>query len=516
MALEKAISIEAGLQTLPLEESPEEKNMSFCTKLKLIVTNITVEPIMFCFILPSVMASITTQNLTLEKSCRVNLALDEDICDALSIRNQSYPNYKINEERVHILSANMMIWKSILQSFLPALILPFLGSWSDRHKRRKPCILNPIVGDITMTVAFLFCTYYFYELPLEVNILSEAIFPGLTGGWFAMFMGVFTYISGVTSEKTRTVRIGAVNMFLNVSVCIGISLSGILFEKIGFYGVYSLALVMYFSALVYGVFFVKDIRDIEMEKGIFEESSQKKRNFFLDFFDVNHVKKTFMVCFKKGKRNRRLRICIIMVLVMVVIGPMHGEMYVSYFFVSHKFKWNSVDYSLFSTFQFVAHTIGTLFSLAFFTKYLKLDDSILGMISSGSKIVGCIFYAFAPNPYYYYAGAVAEMFNGTSFIAMRAIVSKLVPAEELGQINSLFGVAEAIVPVIYGPLYSKLYSVTIAYFPGAFFLVGGILTVPAVFIFLWLYYEHKKDERDEMARKEQEKLLKKEEKLSNP
>lgn len=76
------------------------------------------------------------------------------------------------------------------------------------------------------------------------------------------------------------------------------------------------------------------------------------------------------------------------------------------------------------------------------------------------------------------------MFNGTSFIAMRAIVSKLVPAEELGQINSLFGVAEAIIPVVYGPLYSKMYAMTITVFPGAFFLVGAILTVPAIFIFM--------------------------------
>ncbi|XP_018573988.1 uncharacterized protein LOC108913018 isoform X2 [Anoplophora glabripennis] len=404
MALEKAISVEAGLQsmTVEVEESQEEKNMSFCTKVKVILSNITIEPILFCYVLPSVMASVTTQNLTLEKSCRVNLRLDEGICDALAARNESYPNYKTSEEMVQKLSANMMIWKNIIQSLLPAFLLLFLGSWSDRHKRRKPCILNPILGEVAMTIGFLLCTYFFYELPLEVNIMAEAIPPGLTGGWFAMFMGVFTYISGVTSEKNRTVRIGAVNMFLNVSVCIGISLSGILYEKIGFYGVYSLALTMYFTALIYGTFFVKDIREIEMEMGIYKANNEKKKNIILDFFDYNHVKKTIMVCFKKGKKNRRTRICVIMILVMVVIGPMHGEMNVVYFFVRYRYGWNSVDYSLFSTFQFVAHTIGTLFSLAFFTKFLKMDDAVLGMISSGSKIIGCLFYAFAPTPFWYY------------------------------------------------------------------------------------------------------------------
>lgn len=32
----------------------------------------------------------------------------------------------------------------------------------------------------------------------------------------------------------------------------------------------------------------------------------------------------------------------------------------------------------------------------------------------------------------FYSGAIAEIFNGTSFIAMRSIVSKLVPPDELG------------------------------------------------------------------------------------
>lgn len=103
-----------------------------------------------------------------------------------------------------------------------------------------------------------------------------------------------------------------------------------------------------------------------------------------------------------------------------------------------------------------------------------------------------------------FSGAVAEIFNGTSFIAMRSIVSKLVPPDELGtmishtkkqnnytraflsigKINSLFGVSEALMPLVYGPLYSFVYNSTIHFLPGAFFIMGGGLTVPAVIIFL--------------------------------
>lgn len=79
---------------------------------------------------------------------------------------------------------------------------------------------------------------------------------------------------------------------------------------------------------------------------------------------------------------------------------------------------------------------------------------------------------------------LVEIFSGTSFTAMRSIATKLVERDELGKVNSLFGAAEALMPLIYIPMYAGFYKVTIATFPGAFFLIGGALLTPTVFIFL--------------------------------
>ncbi|CAH2207693.1 jg10578 [Pararge aegeria aegeria] len=76
---------------------------------------------------------------------------------------------------------------------------------------------------------------------------------------------------------------------------------------------------------------------------------------------------------------------------------------------------------------------------------------------------------------------------------MRSIATKLVSGEEFGKVNSLFGLAEAMTPLIYGPLYSKVYVATLNVLPGAVFLLGALLTLPAIAIFGWLYLEHKKD-----------------------
>jgi MFS transporter, PCFT/HCP family, solute carrier family 46, member 3 len=43
------------------------------------------------------------------------------------------------------------------------------------------------------------------------------------------------------------------------------------------------------------------------------------------FFDFDHIKETFNVAFKMGEGNRRMRVAMLMIVVCVVIGPMHGE-----------------------------------------------------------------------------------------------------------------------------------------------------------------------------------------------
>lgn len=78
---------------------------------------------------------------------------------------------------------------------------------------------------------------------------------------------------------------------------------------------------------------------------------------------------------------------------------------------------------------------------------------------------------------------------------MRSIATKLVESDELGKVNSLFGVAEALMPLVYAPMYASLYQATIETLPGAFFLVGGALTTPAVIIFLWMYKMNRRDLR---------------------
>lgn len=77
-----------------------------------------------------------------------------------------------------------------------------------------------------------------------------------------------------------------------------------------------------------------------------------------DFFDKKHVVETFEVAFKRGANQRRLRVIMLMIVVMVVIGPMHGEMSVVYLFTRYQFNWSEVEFSFFSTYGMLTGLVG--------------------------------------------------------------------------------------------------------------------------------------------------------------
>lgn len=132
-----------------------------------------------------------------------------------------------------------------------------------------------------------------------------------------------------------------------------LSIHYFLFRKVGFYGVFSMAGSLYLLALLYGIFILKEVP-------LKAANSQPtiKKSFLADFFDLNHIKETFSVAFRNGPRRRRAKILALMAVIIIAVGPQHGEMSLFYLFTRFKFNWSEVEFSIFSTYSVVVHLIG--------------------------------------------------------------------------------------------------------------------------------------------------------------
>lgn len=151
------------------------------------------------------------------------------------------------------------------------------------------------------------------------------------------------------------------------------------------------------------------------------------------------------------------------------------------------FNWSEVEFSFFQTYNMGIHLIGTGVAVTVMSSMLKMDDALIGSLASFSKILSSFVYAFAQIEWHMFIGPVAEIIGGAAFIAMRSLASKIVSSNELGKINSLFGIVESVAPLAYSPVLAAIYTSTLTRMPGAFFLVGGIMTIPGVMLFVYVF-----------------------------
>lgn len=299
--------------------------MGISGKIKYVLNNITIEPLVTLYIAPSVLTYIPTSNLKLLKACRVNLNLTEEVCQEVMTKSQltngSAFVYAEEEKMTQQLVADMDAWVSIVKNSLPIILLMFIGSWSDRNKRRKPCLLLPFVGDLLSTLGFLLCVYYFLQLPLEVTGFFDAIFPAFSGGITLMLMAIFSYIADITTTEDRTFRIGVITFIQTFFNFVVQFITGYMYQGIGFYGVYSVVAILYFAGILYCTFYVKESR----------KPKPLPKNYVKDFFDPTHVVETCNVIYKKREGRQRFKIILVLLLTITMCAPVVGKYELYYF-----------------------------------------------------------------------------------------------------------------------------------------------------------------------------------------
>ncbi|KAJ1523866.1 hypothetical protein ONE63_010422 [Megalurothrips usitatus] len=484
----------AGGKRLSLElqepPAPAWSDMGLGQKAKYVLANVTVEPITLMYIVPNLLSGLATLFLNLEKACRVNLNFPTELCDEFSVQNITNET-QAQYNQVTRLVAEMQVWQSPLQSAIPIVLVLFVGSYSDRRHRRKPFILLPLIGDLLMSVGLLLCSLFYLSTPLEMAGIIEAIFPAFTGGMTILFLSVFSYVADISTVETRTFRIGMVATIVSWGLPAAIALSGIAYETLGFVGVYAVSIVIYGVGLVYGLARVKEpLPPVPRPPGT---------TFVADFFNWRHVLETVKVALRRRPGTRQLQFFLVMVLYVTIQGPLQGESSVAFFFQTQQLKWGPIEQSGYGTYSVILGAVGNFVVTTVLSRWLKLDDCVIGMLAMLAKTVAAPCYAFATEGWQMYAAAVTDIIGAGAVITMRAIATKLVLSDELGKLLALLAVVEAIIPLVFKPVYSKVFAETSDTNVGFFFHIGGVISAVGFLVYLAIYLLQRKQARQEDA-----------------
>lgn len=200
----------------------EEKSV-----VRKIFSYISVEPFVLAWVLPSCILIVAMENLNLEKACRVNLGLSDEIC--VNMINKTINNIDCSEEYLKELSANETVGESIkelaisvckaetesqkllsvvfglrapIAAIFPLIIVLFAGGWSDKKGIRKPLVLFPILGELIGAIILLISSIFMDEIPMEVPAFSERVMPSVFGGQTLMLMGIYSYLTGNRNKRS--------------------------------------------------------------------------------------------------------------------------------------------------------------------------------------------------------------------------------------------------------------------------------------------------------------------------
>ncbi|XP_063839383.1 proton-coupled folate transporter-like [Ostrinia nubilalis] len=474
---------EQPLSTKEVKEDFEKK--TFFEKLWKLKSSITVEPILAGIVIPSMLSKLAVQNLNLDKACRVKQMYGDLICDALIDKTG---NYSYEEREIQKVISGIEAWKSVIQTAIPTILVIFMGAWSDRTGNRKVCILLPLFGELLVSISNMVSVYFFYEISVEVTMFFEGFFQAITGGSVMIYLGVFSYISDITTEETRTFRVGLVNLCMTAGVPIGTALSGVLLKWWGYYGIFTATGSILLLIIVYAICCL----DSNTKPKVDNDEKVKPASISNV---ASMVKETVLMAFKKREGNFRAKIILTLTVVMIIYGPNHGERLIVYMFVRYRLQWDAIKYSMYSTFNLITHSIGALFSISVFSKKLGYHDSVLCLISIISKLIGSVYIAFVRTDLQMFLVPIIEILNATTFTSLRSMASKLVPSHEMGKMNSLFSLVETLGALMFDPTYTTLYSKTLETFSGAVFIYSAFMTLPPICILVWIFIQHRRDSR---------------------
>ncbi|XP_049830265.1 proton-coupled folate transporter-like [Schistocerca gregaria] len=432
-------------------------------------TRPTVEPLVLLFMFSYVVTHSVVNGLFLERVCRSS---DTSVCT--------------NEDRAY--SSTLTTWKTIIEAIVPAAVSLFIGSWSDKFGRR-PIFIWSFAGNAIAYGVFSGLAAI-PDLAPEW-LLMPSVAATFSGGMINLMAVANVYIADVSPAGHKELRLGILDAAQYSAMMLGSGLSTPLFLGLSYHGVFALAAGLMLLCLLYSIFLLPETmapytppEDASCGccKGIFRPQL------------VRDALKTSLM-----KRPHHGRSTILIVIVVVVTGVLisQGEGVASYQFLNAKFQWTVEQSLLYGFFTNGTTAVGTMVGVLVFIRWLKLADGWIALITFSCKIAAAIIYSISPESWYMFLGGAVACFGALIWVLVRAMLTRLVAKDEIGQVFALAVTIESVTPLVGTPMYNAVFNASINTFPGAFYLLSAGIMVIDLLLLLFAIFLNRGAKREQ-------------------
>ncbi|KAJ8931992.1 hypothetical protein NQ314_015038 [Rhamnusium bicolor] len=430
--------------------------MAFC---------ITVEvPLLLAFFSFMLTESVYT-NLIIFRTCYVTLGYNKSECALLgnTYNNETEELEKLVEPHAAVI--NMV--RTTTESVFAVLLCLFIGPWSDKFGR-KPVLIVSLLGYSMMFLCISIFSYFSNMSPWYSVICSIPVL--ITGGGSSFLTVILSYITDISNEETRGVRMAVFEVVLAAGILLGNISSSYWFYATNYISVFTLAAVLCTLSVLYTILFIPEsLQNMETQG--------KLRGFF----QISNVVDVIKTAVKKRENFKRAIILSSVVILSFYIFSINGDNGIMFLYLREKFDWTLTKYTLYSSATNVIWIIGTITGTFLLHKLLKVKEAVLLLVGFISIVIAALLQGLARSDWYIYTAGVVRCLGGIISPMTRSLVSKLVPADEIGKIFSMIMASEFMLSLGASPLYTAVYNATIDSDPGAFnYLTAGIYSINVI------------------------------------
>lgn len=279
---------------------------SKCMKLYGILTTLTIEPVLFSFMLAYFMNITNLTNMMMDKGCLFHMNYSADICSNLSY-------HESEKKKVEILANNYSLYAN-LTSFLAAFIMIFIAPWSDKYGRRVPLLMS-VAGAVLTDIIMLMCTIYF-ESRLEYLIVAR-LPTELTGGFICTLAIVFSHASETSTEKNRTLKYTSLEIALGMGMSFGMLTGGFMYRYYGYIYVYSTVTILHVICFLWTLFVVEETTGLDI--------NMKWHQKLKDFFSCQSFKSGIVTTCRPREGNHRTVILLLLLSMCMIVLNYEGR-----------------------------------------------------------------------------------------------------------------------------------------------------------------------------------------------
>ena len=225
---------------------------------------VTVEPVLFGFMFCIFLIFPLQEQLIYEKLCHSKF--NQTVCNRLKTDKR----FAKSESTVQKETSNWMLYFNMATTFPSMVAAMIFGPCSDKVGR-KYILMFPLIGGVVESCALILNSYYSHW---DVSaIFVGVIISGFFGNYATILMAVFAYISDVSIESSRTLRVSLLEAMVFLGGAMGEIVGGLLVDNAGFFIAFSLACGIHAFNLLYVVFILqesyKPSEKLDLRKAIF-------------------------------------------------------------------------------------------------------------------------------------------------------------------------------------------------------------------------------------------------------